>query len=112
MLRKCQKNQPGKSETLIAFHLLFRQRKSNRLTPNLEGGLVGCLAMVRHVVPHLTSDSTLMNELSDSLLARVIFPALHIATSSSLTFASATTSHPPQVATSERQETIAQLSHL
>ena len=62
------------------------------MSPNLEGGLVGCLSMVHHIVPYLISDSTLMNELSDSLLARILFPALHIATSKCLAFASGSTS--------------------
>ena len=72
------------------------------MTPNLEGGLVGCLSMVRHVIPHLNSDSTLMNELSDSLLARVIFPALHIATSTSLAFASAAAATGQQAAKTKK----------
>ena len=65
---------------------LCRKRRGEKLTPNLEGGLLGCMALVHHVIPYLSSDSVLMNELSDGLLARVLFPFVQIATSRSLIF--------------------------
>lgn len=33
-----------------------------KLTPNLEAGLVGCLALMRHIIPYMT-DNTLMDQL-------------------------------------------------
>ena len=65
---------------------LCRQKRGGKLTPNLEGGLLGCMALVHHMIPYLSSDSVLMNELSDGLLARVLFPVLQVATSRCLVF--------------------------
>ena len=65
---------------------ICRQKRGGRLTPNLEGGLLGCLSLVHHMIPYLSSDSVLMNELSDGLLARVLFPVLQVATSRCLIF--------------------------
>jgi WD repeat-containing protein 81 len=56
-----------------------------RMTPNLEGGLLGCIALLHHIIPYL-SDSVLMNELPDNILANVLFPALQIATSRTAAF--------------------------
>ncbi len=56
-----------------------------RLTPNLEGGLVGCVSLLHHIIPYL-SDSVLMNELPDNILANVLFPVLQITTSRSASF--------------------------
>lgn len=33
-----------------------------KMTVNLEGGLVGCLALLKHIIPYLC-DTTLMNQL-------------------------------------------------
>jgi WD repeat-containing protein 81 len=33
-----------------------------KLTANLEGGLVGCLALLKHIIPYLC-DATLMDQL-------------------------------------------------
>lgn len=33
-----------------------------KITPNLEAGLVGCLALLRHIIPFMT-DNTLMDQL-------------------------------------------------
>ena len=65
---------------------LCRQKRGGKLTPNLEGGLLGCMSLVHHMIPYLSSDSVLMNELSDGLLARVLFPVLQVATSRCLVF--------------------------
>jgi WD repeat-containing protein 81 len=65
---------------------ICRQKRGGKLTPNLEGGLLGCLSLVHHMIPYLSSDSVLMNELSDGLLARVLFPVLQVATSRCLIF--------------------------
>ena len=56
-----------------------------RMTPNLEGGLIGCVELVHHILPYL-SDSVLMNELPDNIMANVLFPALQIATSRTANF--------------------------
>ena len=56
-----------------------------RLTPNLEGGLIGCVAMVHHMLPFL-NDSVLMNELTENFMNRLLFPVLQMATSRSVTF--------------------------
>lgn len=37
-----------------------------KLTQNLEAGLVGCLALLRHIIPYMT-DNTLMDQLQVSL---------------------------------------------
>ena len=65
---------------------ICRQKRGGKLTPNLEGGLLGCMSLVHHMIPFLSSDSVLMNELSDGLLARVLFPVLQVATSRCLIF--------------------------
>ena len=44
-----------------------------RLTPNLEGGLIGCVSMVHHMIPFL-NDSVLMNELTENFMNRLLFP--------------------------------------
>ena len=56
-----------------------------RMTPNLEGGLLGCVELTRHIIPYL-SDSVLMNELPDNIVANVLIPVLQIATSRSVSF--------------------------
>ena len=56
-----------------------------RMTPNLEGGLIGCVELTHHIIPYL-SDSVLMNELPDNIVANVLIPALQIATSRTASF--------------------------
>ena len=57
-----------------------------RVNANLEGGLLGCLSMVHTIVP-LLSDSLLMNELQDNLLANILLPLLHIVMTRRMVFA-------------------------
>ena len=40
-----------------------------RLSPNLEGGLTGCVTMIHHMIPYL-NDSILMNELTENFMNR------------------------------------------
>ncbi|XP_059094750.1 WD repeat-containing protein 81-like [Tigriopus californicus] len=56
-----------------------------KFTPNLEGGLVGSIALLHHIVPYL-SDSLLMNELQDNLLGNILFPVLQLSTSKNRSF--------------------------
>ena len=56
-----------------------------RLSPNLEGGLIGCVSMVHHMIPYL-NDSVLMNELTENFMNRLLFPVLQLVTSRSVTF--------------------------
>ncbi len=51
-----------------------------KLTSSLEGGLIGCVTMVHHIIPYL-SDTILMNELADNLMNRLLFPVLQLVTS-------------------------------
>ena len=44
-----------------------------KLSPNLEGGLIGSVTMVHQMIP-LLSDSVLMNELTDNFMSRLLFP--------------------------------------
>ena len=66
-----------------AWDLIALSKK--RLTPNLEGGLIGCVSMAHHMVPYL-NDSILMNELTENFMNRLLFPVLQLVTSRSVTF--------------------------
>lgn len=56
-----------------------------KFTPNLEGGLIGSIALLHHIVPYL-SDSLLMNELQDNLLGNILYPVLQLSTSKNRSF--------------------------
>ncbi|KAF4521699.1 hypothetical protein B566_EDAN012997 [Ephemera danica] len=47
-----------------------------KLTINLEGGLIGCLVLLRHIVPYL-SDASLMDHISD-ILKSILHPAVRL----------------------------------
>lgn len=56
-----------------------------RLSPNLEGGLTGCVTMIHHMIPYL-NDAVLMNELIENFMNKLLFPVLQLVTSRSVTF--------------------------
>ncbi len=66
-----------------AWDLLSQCKK--KVSANVEGGLLGVVSMVHHIVPYLT-DSVLMNELPDNILVNVLFPALQVVASRSFCF--------------------------
>jgi len=56
-----------------------------KLSPNLEGGILGVLSLSRRVVTYLT-DAVLMNELPDNLMSAICLPVLQLVTSRTLIF--------------------------
>nr|CAD7452419.1 unnamed protein product [Timema tahoe] len=58
-----------------------------KLTPNLEAGLVGALALLRHIVPYL-SDSALMDQLQDVILKNILHPSVRLISTTKLVFPS------------------------
>ncbi|KAL3274404.1 hypothetical protein HHI36_015797 [Cryptolaemus montrouzieri] len=58
-----------------------------KITSNLEGGLISCLALLKHVIPYL-SDSTLMDQLQDNILKNVIHPTVRLLGSTKYNFPS------------------------
>lgn len=60
-----------------------------KLTANLEGGLIGCLALLRHIVPYL-SDATLMDQISD-ILKTILHPSVRLVATTRAPFPSGTT---------------------
>ena len=56
-----------------------------RLSPNLEGGLTGCVTMIHHMIPYL-NDAVLMNELIENFMNKLLFPVLQLVTSRSVIF--------------------------
>nr|CAD7393459.1 unnamed protein product [Timema cristinae] len=58
-----------------------------KLTPNLEAGLVGALALLRHIVPYL-SDSALMDQLQDVILKNILHPSVRLVSTTKLVFPS------------------------
>eukprot|EP00092_Neocalanus_flemingeri_P037978 GFUD01041344.1.p1 GENE.GFUD01041344.1~~GFUD01041344.1.p1 ORF type:complete len:1145 (+),score=428.61 GFUD01041344.1:479-3436(+) len=60
-------------------------RAKKRISSSLEGGLLGCLAMLHSSLP-LLSDTVIMNELPHSLLAHLLVPLLQVVTTRRVTF--------------------------
>ncbi|XP_044759214.1 WD repeat-containing protein 81 [Coccinella septempunctata] len=58
-----------------------------KITPNFEGGLISCLALLKHVIPYI-SDSTLMDQLQDNILKNVIHPTVRLLGSTKYIFPS------------------------
>ncbi|XP_075230863.1 WD repeat domain 81 [Lycorma delicatula] len=58
-----------------------------KLTPNLEGGLIGCLVLFKHILPYI-SDSTLDDILQDVILKTIIHPSLRLLVSIRLVYPS------------------------
>ncbi|XP_049766258.1 WD repeat-containing protein 81 [Schistocerca cancellata] len=58
-----------------------------KLTPNLEGGVVGSLALLRHIVPFL-SDAVLMDQLQDVILKSVLNPVVRLLSTTRTVFPS------------------------
>jgi len=67
----------------FCWDLVSRAKK--RISSSLEGGLLGCLAMLHSSLP-LLSDTVLMNELPHSLLAHLLVPLLHVGTTRRVIF--------------------------
>ncbi|XP_012263057.1 WD repeat-containing protein 81 [Athalia rosae] len=60
-----------------------------KLTPNLEGGLVSCLALLTHIIAFL-SDSALMDALHEIILRSILHPAVRILSTTRYTFPNGT----------------------
>ncbi|XP_067006086.2 WD repeat-containing protein 81 [Anabrus simplex] len=60
-----------------------------KLTANLEGGLVGCLALLKHIIPYLC-DATLMDQLQDVILKSILNPAVRLISTTRFPFPSGT----------------------
>ncbi|CAH1187105.1 unnamed protein product, partial [Phyllotreta striolata] len=58
-----------------------------RITPNLEGGLLSCLTLLKNIIPYL-SDSMLMNQLQDVILKNIIHPIIRLLNSTNHAFPS------------------------
>ncbi|XP_044733359.1 WD repeat-containing protein 81 [Chrysoperla carnea] len=56
-----------------------------RLTPNLEGGLISCIVLLKHLIPYL-SDESLNNNLQDNILKHIIIPSIRLVGTTRATF--------------------------
>ncbi|KAK4874618.1 hypothetical protein RN001_013978 [Aquatica leii] len=56
-----------------------------RLTPNLEGGLISCIALLQFIIPYLC-DTTFMDHLQDVILKNILHPAVRLLGSTRYTF--------------------------
>ncbi|KAG7210223.1 hypothetical protein KM043_011773 [Ampulex compressa] len=56
-----------------------------KLTQNLEGGLISCLALLNHITPYL-SDATLMDALHEPIVKSVLHPTVRILSTIRFTF--------------------------
>ncbi|XP_065172882.1 WD repeat-containing protein 81 isoform X2 [Atheta coriaria] len=56
-----------------------------KLTANLEGGLISCLALLKHIIPYI-SDATLMENLQDVILKNILYPTIRLLGSTKYTF--------------------------
>ncbi|XP_030764603.1 WD repeat-containing protein 81 [Sitophilus oryzae] len=81
-------------EKLILFQYLPHMTElvalcKKRLTQTLEGGLISCFALLKHIVPYL-SDATLMDQLQE-ILTGIVQPAESLLGSTELLFPSGRT---------------------
>ena len=60
-----------------------------KLTPNLEGGLVSCLALLVHITPCL-SDAFLMEALQESIVKSILHPTVRVLSTTRYTFPNGT----------------------
>ncbi|XP_034242666.1 WD repeat-containing protein 81 isoform X2 [Thrips palmi] len=58
-----------------------------KLTQNLEAGLVGCLALLRHIIPYMT-DNTLMDQLQDVILKTILHPSVRLLSTTRMAYPS------------------------
>ncbi|XP_015112635.1 WD repeat-containing protein 81 [Diachasma alloeum] len=58
-----------------------------KLTPNLEGGLVSCLALLTHITPYL-SDAALMDTLNETIVRSILHPTVRILSTTRYTYPS------------------------
>ncbi|XP_039306843.1 WD repeat-containing protein 81 isoform X3 [Solenopsis invicta] len=60
-----------------------------KLTQNLEGGLISCLALLNHITPYL-SDSTVMDVLHELIVKSILHPTVRILSTARFTFPNGT----------------------
>ncbi|XP_018566395.1 WD repeat-containing protein 81 isoform X2 [Anoplophora glabripennis] len=79
-------------EQLILFQYIPHMSElillcKRKLTLNLEGGLISCLALLKHIIPYL-SDAMLMDQLQDVILKNILHPTVRLLGSTKYTFPS------------------------